>query len=407
MRKIAYGLALFLLFIIPWEDSVSILTVGSIARLVGFVAAAFWGATMLLEGRFRKPNLFHAFVLLFFVWNFISLFWSIEIENTLQRIKTYGQVFLLMLLYWDVLQKPENLKASLQAYIFGCYVLIISTIYNYMNGNAAVVYEGRYSATGINANELSLILIIGLPIAMHLYLKAGYGKERKALKLLNLLFIPLAIYSTALSGSRTSIIAIIPFGLYVIGTQQIGFLRKMAISMLFLISLLVLVPYIPQSVLSRLGTIGSSIGEGDLGGRLTLWTEGIEVLAQHPVLGIGSGGAISSIGSAVHNTFISIAVETGIIGLILFLSILGIVLYRVLNLPKESSGLWLAVLAIWVIGVLTLSWEFRKLTWIVLSFVIIEASFFDAVVTPKANALFSKTAIQVSEQPIHCSLLTT
>lgn len=392
MRRIAYWLALFLIFIIPWEDSISILTIGSIARLVGFVAAAFWAGTMLLEGRFRKPHLFHALVLLFFLWNFITIFWSLDNESTMQRIKTYSQVFLLLLLYWEVFQKPEHLKAGLQAYVFGGYILIVSTIYNYLKGNAAVVYEGRYSATGVNANELSLVLIIGLPIAMHLFLEAGSGKEARTLKLTNLAFIPLAIYSIILSGSRTSLIAIIPFGLYLIGTQQIGFLRKAAISILFLVSMAVLIPYVPQSVISRLGTIGSSIGEGDLGGRLNLWAEGIEVLAQHPVLGIGSGGAISSIGSAVHNTFISIAIETGLIGLLFFCFVLGIVLYQVRHLPHASSSLWLAILTIWLIGILSLSWEFRKLTWLILSFVIIEGSFFEAVAAPKANHLFSRTA---------------
>jgi O-antigen ligase len=392
VRRIAYWLSIFLIFIIPWEDSISILTIGSIARLVGFVAAAFWAGAMLLEGRFRKPHLFHALVLLFFLWNFITIFWSLDIESTMQRIKTYSQVFLLLLLYWEVFQKPEHLKAGLQSYIFGGYILIISTIYNYLTGNAAVVYEGRYSATGVNANELSLVLIIGLPIAMYLFLGAGSRKEARTLKIINLAFIPLAIYSVILSGSRTSLIAIIPFGLYLIGTQQIGFLRKAVISIVFLISTAVLIPYVPQSVISRLGTIGSSIGEGDLGGRLNLWEAGIEVLAEHPVLGIGSGGAISSIGSAVHNTFISIAVETGLIGLLFFCFILGNVLYQVLHLPYGSSGLWLAILTIWLIGVLSLSWEFRKLTWLILSFVIIEGSFFEAVVAPRASLSFSKTA---------------
>ena len=392
MRRIAYWLALILIFIIPWEDSISIPALGSIARLMGLVVAAFWAATMLLDGHFRKPHLFHAFVLLFFLWNFMSLFWSFDIESTMQRIKTYSQVFLLMLLFWDVLQKPENLISGLQAFIFGCFMLIMSTIYNFIGGNVAVVYEGRYSATGINANDLSLILIIGLPIAMQLFFSASPGMSGTLLKIINLAFVPLAIFAIALSGSRTSLIAIIPFGLFMIGTHLIRFPRKVLIFVIFLFSLLILIPFVPQSLINRLGTIGTSIGEGDLGGRLDLWSKGIIVLSQHPILGIGSGAVISSIGSAVHNTFISIADETGFIGFILFCSILGIVVYQILNMPKGSSGLWLAIFLTWVIGVLSLSWEFRKLTWIVLSFVIIESSFCKPAMTPKANELFSRVA---------------
>ena len=74
------------------------------------------------------------------------MFWSLDIENSIQRIKTYSQIFLLMLIYWEVFQKPENLMAGLQAYICGGYVLILSTIYNYLSGNVSVAYEGRYSA---------------------------------------------------------------------------------------------------------------------------------------------------------------------------------------------------------------------------------------------------------------------
>ena len=82
-----------------------------------------------------------------------------------------------MLIFWEVFQKPENLRTGLQAYIFGAYVPIISTIYNYINGNVAIPYEGRYSATGVNAVDLALILIMGLPIAMHLFFTAGQNKQ--------------------------------------------------------------------------------------------------------------------------------------------------------------------------------------------------------------------------------------
>ena len=144
---------------------------------MGLVVAVFWVATMLLEGRFRKPHLFHVLVLLFFLWNFVSVFWSPDTESTIQRIKTYSQIFLLMLIFWEVFQKPENLRTGLQAYIFGAYVLITSTIYNYIKGNVAVAYEGRYSATGVNAVDLALILMMGLPIAMQLFFTAKQNKQ--------------------------------------------------------------------------------------------------------------------------------------------------------------------------------------------------------------------------------------
>jgi len=375
MRKITFWLAVILIFIIPWEDSISIEALGSLARVMGLVVAAFWAATLLLEGRFRKPHLFHALVLLFFLWNMVSVLWTPDAESTMQRIKTYAQIFLLMLIYWEMFQKPKELETGLQAYVFGAYVLIGSTIYNYINGTVSVEYEGRYSATGVNAVDLTLILLLGLPIAMQLFFMANQNNKGVILKLANLAYIPLSIFAIILTGSRTSLIAIIPFGIYLVGTQQIKFNQKFFGFGALLISLLVMLPFIPQTIITRLGTLGTSVGAGDLGGRVDLWREGIAALAEQPISGLGGGAIDYKIGAAVHNTFISVATETGFIGFILFLSILGLVVYRVSMLPRRTSETMLALLMTWSIGVLSLSWEFRKITWIILSFAIIASCF--------------------------------
>ncbi len=382
MRKITYWLAVLLIFIIPWEDSISIEALGSLARLIGLVVAAFWAVTLLLEGQLRKPHLFHVLVLLFFLWNFVSVFWSPDTANTLQRIKTYVQIFLLMLICWEIFQKPKDLIRGLQAYIFGAYVLIGSTIYNYINGNVSVEYEGRYSATGVNAVDLSLILLLGLPVAMQLFFAAGKDRKGGMLKLLNLAYIPLAIFSTILTGSRTSLIAVVPFGIYLVGTQQIKFDRKIFVFGILFLLFLGLLPFIPPTIIARLGTLGTSIEAGDLGGRVELWRQTLQVFSQHSILGLGSGTLDSAIGSAAHNTFVSVAAETGFIGFLLLCTILAVVFFQAWNVPNGSSGIWVAIFLTWVIGVSSLSWEFRKITWLFLSFIVIEGSFvFDGLNT--------------------------
>ncbi len=374
MRKLLYLSTLTLIFIVPWEDSISTANIGSLARLIGFAVAGLWLATIIAEGKFRKPHLFHALVLLFFLWNILSMFWSADTNGTLQRIKTYGQLFLLMLIYWDVFREAEKLRAGIQAYILGAYVLVASTVYNFLLGKTAVAYEGRYSATGVNAVDAALILMIGLPMATHLFFAARTDALGVLQKVTNLLFIPLSLFTIILTGSRTSLIAIIPFGIFILGTRQIKVNQKFFIFTILLIASMVFLPLIPQSVIGRLETIGTSISAADLGGRVNLWREGIAVLAAHPLLGIGGGAIDKTIGSAVHNTFISVATETGFVGFILFLFILGLVVYKAVKLPGGTSELWLAVFMVWAIGVLSLSWEFRKITWIMMSFVIIASS---------------------------------
>lgn len=400
MRKITFWLAVILVFIVPWEDSISLTTMGSLARLIGLVVAAFWAGTMLVEGRFRKPHLFHILVLMFFLWNFIGLFWSPDTESTVQRIKTYSQIFLLILIYWEIFQKPEELMTGLQAYVFGAYVLIASTIYNYIKGVVSVAYEGRYSATGVNAVELALILIIGLPIAMQMFFASGGGWKGTILKLINLAYMPLSIFAIVLTGSRTSLIAVIPFGIYFIVTQQIKFDRKILVFGILLVSLLVLLPFIPQSVISRLGTLGASIEAGDLGGRVELWRQALLVFSNHPILGLGGGTLDLAIGSAAHNTFVSVAAETGFIGFILFFTMLAVVFFQAMNVPNGNSGLWVAIFLTWVIGVCSLSWEFRKLTWLFLNFIVIEGSFvYEQLHVGQAKAEISKRIRKILNEP--------
>ena len=113
---------------------------------------------------------------------------------------------------------------------------------------------------------------------------------------------------------------------------------------------------------------------------MKLWQESFAIFYEHPLLGVGSGawGHASSFitPGLAHNTFLSVLAELGLIGISLFGSILAIVGQQALKQPKWDSMLWLTVLAIWLIGVSTLSWEFRKQTWFFLSFIVISANLF-------------------------------
>jgi O-antigen ligase len=373
MRKIAFWLSLLMIFVVPWEDSISLDTIGSVTRLLGFVVAGVWLLTILIEGRFRKPHLFHLVVLLFLMWNALTFLWSLDTDRTMERIKTYAQIFLLMFMLWDLYQEPKQLLAGMQAYILGAYVTIGSAIINYLNGTIAVNYEERFSATGINAVDLALILLLGLPIAWHLLVRADRLKS-PLLRAVNIAYLPLSIFTTLLTGSRTSLFAIVPAVIYILWPKKAGLGRFIAAFTVLILAIVLFRAILPSSVIERLSTVVSSFQSADLSGRVTLWRETITMFAQHPIIGNGSGTLYSNvgIGSDSHNTFLSVLAETGSIGLVIFVSVLAVVFSQAFHLPKAYAGVWLATVSVWVIGVLSLSWEFRKPTWIFLNFVIIE-----------------------------------
>jgi O-antigen ligase len=106
-----------------------------------------------------------------------------------------------------------------------------------------------------------------------------------------------------------------------------------------------------------------------------LWRGVLGVFAEHPLIGVGSGAidAFPDVGAVAHNTFLSVLAELGIVGFILFLAVLMVVVHEALSQPTRRSVAWLTVLAVWIIGVSTLSWEFRKPTWLLMGLLVVSA----------------------------------
>jgi O-antigen ligase len=371
VRTVAFWLSLILIFVIPWENVVGVEGVGTASRVAGLAVAAFWALMVVVTGKFRKPRRFHLVVYLFVLWNVVSAFWSLNLEATMDRVQTYLQLLALVFVLWDLLTTPAALKAGMQAYVLGAYVAIGSTVANFRAGEQESVL--RYSATGFNANDLGLILALGMPVAWYLAVSESNGRMILVRKAVNYAYVPAAVLAIMLSGSRGSLVAALPAFLFVIGslTRLKLYVRVLAFVALAG-SLFALQFLVPQSSFQRLATTGTSIAEADLGGRVGIWREGAAVFLEHPLLGVGSGAFRTAVGidKVAHNVFLSILVEVGPIGFALFIAILAIAVHQALQQPKWEARLWLAVLLVWTLGASVHTWEQRKQTWLFLSLVV-------------------------------------
>jgi O-antigen ligase len=376
MRKLAFILSLILIFTIPWEDAFSIVGVSSVTRYIGIVTSIIWLVSALLRKKVRKPHIFHLFVLLFILWNITSLFWTLAVDESIQQVKTYIQLFIFMYIIWDLYLTLKAVNSALQVFVAGCYVLIITTVFNYSLGREIGLYSGgRFAGVG-NADELALILTLGLPIAWHLATSSDNQNNNKILRLLNFAYIPGALFAILLTGTRTALFAVIPAFVYILGTsRRLKPILRFSSLVVFVGAMFWLEPLIPRSIIERLGTTGASIMTGDLGGRVNLWLQSLSLFYIHPVLGVG-GGALSSIyvmGAMAHNTFLSVLTEIGLIGFILFSCILVVTILQAINQEKAYAILWATIIAIWTIGVFTLTWEYRKVTWLILTLIVVSA----------------------------------
>ncbi|MCH8877474.1 MAG: O-antigen ligase family protein [Chloroflexi bacterium] len=360
---------------ISWEDMIHLGDL-TLARVTGLLVAGFWILTVMVTGRFRKPHPFHIAIVLFVLWNVVSVFWSVDIDRTVARLLTYFQLVGLVLILWDLYTSSAAVKAGLQAYVLGAYVAAGSTIANYLLGNA--LFAGRYAATGFNVNSVGLTLALGIPVAWHLAVsKPESTVIQRLLTLANYIYLPVAVTAILLTASRGSLIAAMPAILFVVvSLPRFKLYQRVLILAALIGALFALTPLVPQRSLERLATAGSSIAEADLGGRVNIWREGIAVFADHPLIGIGSGAfsfAVDS-GMSSHNSYLNVMVEVGMIGFVLLAIIVGITVYQAIRHPKWDARFWLTLLLVLALGNLVHGWVDRKATWLFLSLVVVSAN---------------------------------
>lgn len=380
MRTIALALSLVLNFMIPWEGVIRIAGLGSGVKVMGFVLAVFWLATVLITKRFRKPGPFQIAVTVFVLWHAVSVFWSANPNRSLAHVITWIQLLLLVLIWWDLYTTRTAVLAGLQAYILGAYVSLGSAINNYFSGKVFYDHYQRYSAGETNPDGFGFILALGIPLAWYLANSKNTLRRSPWLRFINYAYIPLAFFGIALSGTRTALIASIVGMLYGLATlTRVRIWVRATILLLLVAAGFYIVTHVQDlRSFERLGTTASELTEGDLNNRTNNWREGFEAFVEHPLLGIGSNmyPTINRWGKAAHNSFIAVLVELGLIGIFLFGIIVSIVLAEAWRQPKWQSRFWLTVVAVWVLGSSTLTWTHRKSTWLFLSLLIAAAALY-------------------------------
>ena len=376
MRTVAFWLSLLLVFVIPWENIVVLEGLGTMGRATGILAAAFWVATVVVTGRFRKPHPFHLAVYLFVLWNIVSVFWTFDVTLTVRCIMTYSQLLILIYILWDLYTTPVALNAGLQAYVLGAYVSIGSTAFNYVSTGAGA---GRFATTGFNENDLGLTLALGIPVAWHLALSESNDRITQVLKIVNYGYVPAGILGVLLTASRGSLVSSLPSFFFIFASlTRLKLHLRVLLCAALVGALFALQPLVPASSFQRLSTTGTSIATGDLSGRVDIWSQGITVFSQHPFLGVGSGAFRAAIerGSAPHNVYLSVLVAVGIIGFGLFWIILVMAVYLAMRQPKWVSMFWLTLLSVLAIGIFGVNWEVRKPTWLFLGLTAVSAALY-------------------------------
>ncbi len=367
MTAFAYAALWIFVFSIPWEGIVVVAGMAVVPKLTGITALALTLLTIGVSGRFRRWHPFHVAAFLFVVCTGGELLF-VNLHGVPQKYWTFVQLFLVLLMIWELAASWRRQLGLLAAYVMGSYVAALGTLLAYRRMAGLM---RRYAAGAFDPNDLAMTLALALPMAWYL----GMNYRQPLLRWACRAYLPLGLLAIGLTGSRGGMLAcmvallVVPLTMTKLSPGRVA----AGIAMLGLAGTLAVV-YVPQKIVARLATTGSEVQDLSFGGRFKLWRAGLNAFTQQPLLGYGTGTfkqtitpQLGSLSQVAHNSFVSILVEEGLIGLLLYTAMLLTVFRAVLKLPLLERRFALILLATLGVAMLPLTWEDSKAVWFILA----------------------------------------
>ena len=372
LGKIAFTSLWLLVFAMPWEDAITIPGFGTSVRLIGMVTLGLGALAIFERGRIRKPAIGHVVMALFVVLAALSFLWSLYPEGTLVEAFSYVQLFTMVWLIWELAPKVQEQMHLMRAYVFGTFVSGIDTFYLFLSHQESV-YQ-RYAGAKLDANDLGLIMALSIPMSYYLLIQ-NHGRMVWVYRM-QLILAGTTILLTASRGATLATVvalAIIPL------TQaRLGGRQRVALFLTVVLLIGGILFFVPETSWERLATMPAEFEQGTFTGRTIIWKAGWEIFRAHPFAGIGANAFRIMVSRELaepirmgeadpappaHNTFLSVLVEQGVLGFTVFCGMLGALAISLRGMPPFPQRLWIVSLAVWVVGVSSLTWEMRKPTW--------------------------------------------
>lgn len=371
MRKLAFILLLTTVFTMPWEETFTFPMLGSLTRLIAYGVVVAGILSVIAKGWVRPLIGIHYVIGVFILWICLSLAWTSYPGITLTRVFTFIMMAGLTWLVWEFASTPRTQLLIMQSYIFGGFVSIAGQLLAFTRLPGV-----RFSGGGLDPNDLSLTLALGIPFAF--YLVRNQRVKNHVLRLLCWAYCPLAAFGILLTASRTGFVVL------VMSVVLIIFLHARRRSIIFAVSIIVIAVSVtivflklaPKKTIARIGSTQEELAENTQSMRKIIILKALEVSTESPVIGTGAGTFNQVIGRighkshvSSHNAYLSALVETGAIGLLLFCTILAFAWFYALKMPTDERRLWIVLLAVLSTGIFALTWACEKPLWLFIGLV--------------------------------------
>lgn len=321
------GLLLVYVALMPWENAGPSGGAGTVVKLVGL---AFGAAYVIHRGTNLRLDVVGPWLWGFVAWACASLLWTAQPAAVFDEAFTLVQLFIVTILVADLMaSRPEAAGPVMWTYVASATVTSFIGLYMYALNNSSLP-DGRAEAfIGQSAPQFATIL---LPAAIMLTWRSLHRPALWAMG--GAVVVNLAIVLSATRSAWFGIAVAIVLG--ILPRLEAGRRLVLIAAAVTLALAMLLAPGVGDLLTERLNTAIESGGTG----RTAIWAVGLNVVPEHPIIGIGYGDFPSVINPenvratilpvqtdvldfpiGPHNIVVGVLVELGIVGLILLFGV--------------------------------------------------------------------------------------
>jgi O-antigen ligase len=319
-------------------------------------------------------------VLAFVLWNSASILWASYEGDALRATLTFLGLLGLMVVI-GMLEKRYLLLAWAGLVFSAALSVPAGYILPAPEGSDMAV-SGRFGPGGAGPDTYSCLMAI-------VFFAAYFGLLRRH-RMTAYLLAPFFVYGIFATASRTGLIALVATPLLALFVPRLAarldwrrILPMYVVGAAAIVVIILAVPSVAQIALERDAALSQPQSEDTWSGRWSNWGGALDVIASHPILGVGAGNyAEGTLGYSEkgfaqslkkgkvagrgHNMFVSVTTQLGLVGLILWMGILFSLFKTALPIaqrPGLGTGIFLGLIVAMLAG-MSLTFELEKIVYV-------------------------------------------
>jgi O-antigen ligase len=240
----------------------------------------------------------------------------------------YVKVILIFIVMVNTLKSPKRVDQFVWLIVVATAYLAFRAVFDYARG-LNLIENGRVQGAvgGMfgNPNDLALNMVVVIPLAVSVALRAASIFRRLAGAVCALLMLGAVVASQSRGGTVGLAVMLLLLGVSIAR-------RKPLVAVGAVLLLMLAVPLAPASYWQRVASITdeSQDATGSRATRRTLLTESYKAFLEHPLTGVGAGQfknydpqGRDQAWHETHNVVLQVAAELGVVGLAIFMFLVG------------------------------------------------------------------------------------